>query len=213
MERLALEPGDCLVVEVNGSISQVGGAAMWRGELAGCVHQNHIIRLRPLIVPMFLAFWMMSRGARDQIEREASSTSGLHVLSGRKLRQLVLPLPGLREQERVVAAIEEHLSGLDAAHALLAAAERRVTVLGRVSTRRLFGSQPWAWTTLGEIAEIKGGVTKDSKRQDDPEFVEVPYLRVAKVQRGRLELDEVPNHSRTSRQGQGTSSGAWRHPS
>jgi type I restriction enzyme S subunit len=47
------------------------------------------------------------------------------------------------------------------------------------------------WTTLGEIAEIVGGVTKDSKRQQDPSFVEVPYLRVANVQRGYLDLTEV----------------------
>ena len=36
-----------------------------------------------------------------------------------------------------------------------------------------------------------GGVTKDSKKQGDPSFVEVPYLRVANVQRGRLNLDTV----------------------
>jgi type I restriction enzyme S subunit len=34
-------------------------------------------------------------------------------------------------------------------------------------------------------------VTKDSKRQSDPSFIEVPYLRVANVQRGRLDLSEV----------------------
>jgi restriction endonuclease S subunit len=49
----------------------------------------------------------------------------------------------------------------------------------------------WAWTTLGAIAEIVGGVTKDSKRQNQSGLVEVPYLRVANVQRGWLDLDNV----------------------
>ncbi|MDX5457843.1 restriction endonuclease subunit S [Micromonospora tulbaghiae] len=49
----------------------------------------------------------------------------------------------------------------------------------------------WAWTTLGEIADVVGGVTKDAKRQEDPSFVEVPYLRVANVQRGYLDLSNV----------------------
>ncbi|WBC17002.1 restriction endonuclease subunit S [Micromonospora sp. WMMA1998] len=49
----------------------------------------------------------------------------------------------------------------------------------------------WAWTTLGEIAEVVGGVTKDTKRQEDSSFVEVPYLRVANVQRGYLDLSNV----------------------
>jgi type I restriction enzyme S subunit len=49
----------------------------------------------------------------------------------------------------------------------------------------------WAWATLGSLAEVVGGVTKDSKRQHDPDFVEVPYLRVANVQEGSLRLDTV----------------------
>lgn len=49
----------------------------------------------------------------------------------------------------------------------------------------------WRWVSLGSIAAVVGGVTKDSKRQNDPAFVEVPYLRVANVQRGSLLLDDV----------------------
>jgi type I restriction enzyme S subunit len=49
----------------------------------------------------------------------------------------------------------------------------------------------WAWTELGVIAEVVGGVTKDSKRQSDASFVEVPYLRVANVQRGFLDLETI----------------------
>jgi type I restriction enzyme S subunit len=49
----------------------------------------------------------------------------------------------------------------------------------------------WAWAPLGAVADVVGGVTKDSKRQDDPSFVERPYLRVANVQRGHLDLGSV----------------------
>jgi type I restriction enzyme S subunit len=49
----------------------------------------------------------------------------------------------------------------------------------------------WSWAELGVIAEVVGGVTKDSKRQSDPSFVEVPYLRVANVQRGFLDLETI----------------------
>ncbi len=42
----------------------------------------------------------------------------------------------------------------------------------------------------GEITEIVGGVTVDQKRRpDDP--VAVPYLRVANVQRGHIDLTEI----------------------
>jgi len=138
----------------------------------------------------FLQHWLLS----TEFTALAAGEQGRSVLpkiNRDALDKLPVPVPPIREQKQIVAAIEEHLSRLDAAAASLAAAEGRVDVLARVSTRRLFGSQPWIWTTLGEIAEIKGGVTKDSNRQADPSFVEVPYLRVANVQRGRLDLDEV----------------------
>ena len=52
----------------------------------------------------------------------------------------------------------------------------------------------WAWASLSAIAAIKGGITVDSKRTD-PTARLVPYLRVANVQRGHLNLDEVKSIS------------------
>ena len=109
----------------------------------------------------------------------------------RELRQLAVPVAPLAEQKRIVAAIEEHFSRLDAAERGLAEAKRRLDSLQRSAVAQLFDRADWPWTTLGEIAELKGGVTKDSKRQLDPSYVEVPYLRVANVQRGSLDLSEV----------------------
>jgi type I restriction enzyme, S subunit len=48
----------------------------------------------------------------------------------------------------------------------------------------------WAWASLGEIGEIVGGATVDKKRKPtDP--LTVPYLRVANVQRGHIDLSKV----------------------
>ncbi|MBL8279607.1 MAG: restriction endonuclease subunit S [Pelomonas sp.] len=49
----------------------------------------------------------------------------------------------------------------------------------------------WQSAALRDIAEIVGGVTKDTKKSAGSGFREVPYLRVANVQRGRLDLTEV----------------------
>lgn len=48
----------------------------------------------------------------------------------------------------------------------------------------------WKPQRLGDIAEIKTGIAKNSKKQD-PSDKEVPYLRVANVQRGYFDLSEV----------------------
>jgi type I restriction enzyme S subunit len=48
----------------------------------------------------------------------------------------------------------------------------------------------WPTEPLGTICEIVSGITKDSKKQGD-DYREVPYLRVANVQRLQLNLSEV----------------------
>lgn len=51
--------------------------------------------------------------------------------------------------------------------------------------------QSWIWTTLDAMANVVGGVTKDQKKVNQPGMREVPYLRVANVQRGFLDLSEM----------------------
>lgn len=48
----------------------------------------------------------------------------------------------------------------------------------------------WVWATMDHISEIAGGVTVDSRRKVENGRT-VPYLRVANVQRGYLDLSEV----------------------
>ncbi len=49
----------------------------------------------------------------------------------------------------------------------------------------------WAWATLDALAEIKGEITKDQNRKHTTLSRSVPYLRVANVQRGYIDLSEV----------------------
>ena len=51
----------------------------------------------------------------------------------------------------------------------------------------------WAWALLSEIAEVKGGITKGQRRSPEEVVRGVPYLRVANVQRGFLDLTDVKN--------------------
>jgi type I restriction enzyme, S subunit len=49
----------------------------------------------------------------------------------------------------------------------------------------------WVMTTLGEISDLKGGLSKGKKRRQQIVTRFVPYLRVANVQKGFLRLDEM----------------------
>jgi len=48
----------------------------------------------------------------------------------------------------------------------------------------------WVWTSLDMIADVTGGITVDAKRSGS-DCESVPYLRVANVQRGYLNLSEI----------------------
>ena len=47
----------------------------------------------------------------------------------------------------------------------------------------------WIWVNLGEIGNVSGGLTQNSKRNDFP--LKIPYLRVANVYAAELRLEEM----------------------
>jgi type I restriction enzyme, S subunit len=58
----------------------------------------------------------------------------------------------------------------------------------------------WVWTSLAAIGQLKGGLTKGQKRSPGEIVRQVPHLRVANVQRGRLELAEVKEIAATEQE-------------
>jgi type I restriction enzyme S subunit len=109
LSRLRLQTGDLLVVEGNGSASQIGRAALWDGSIDDCVHQNHLIRVRPkpgLSGPYLEAVWNSPQNRR-QLTDLASSSSGLHTLSVSKLKSLKLPTPTLERQQELVSELQD----------------------------------------------------------------------------------------------------------
>ena len=184
-QRHVVEDGD-LLIGMDGDFR----VARWAGPTA--LLNQRVCRVRVLDGSCFNETFLehVLQPYLDAVHELTSAVTVKH-LSSKTIGDLPIPLPPLPEQRQIVAAIEEHFSRLDAAEAYLEAALRRLAALREVATARLFSSEEWGWTTLGEIADVRGGVTKDSKRQDDPDFVEVPFLRVANVQRGYLNLSEM----------------------
>ncbi len=102
--RRRLQPGDVLIIEGNGSVSQIGRAALFTGTVEPCVHQNHVIRVRPstdLVEPDFLNLFLNSPAGRRAVQAQARTSSGLQSLSVGRIRQILVPVPGLDEQRKV----------------------------------------------------------------------------------------------------------------
>jgi type I restriction enzyme S subunit len=179
---------DDIVVSRAGS---VGASLRISSEPPPAVFASYLIRFRTLpgTEPAYLSWYLKSPTYWRQVAESAVGIA-LQNINAKKLAALAIPLPPTNEQQRIVAAIEEHFSRLDAADGSLRRAHQKLNVLRTHALENAFDGD-WPWTTLGEIAEIAGGVTKDAKREGDPSFVEVPYLRVANVQRGFLDLTDV----------------------
>ena len=58
----------------------------------------------------YLIFTMESHYLRIQIEDKAKSTSGVNNINSVEIQNLVISLPPLPEQQRIVAEIERRLS-------------------------------------------------------------------------------------------------------
>ena len=143
LEKLRLLRDDLLIVEGNGSPSQIGRMAIWKGEVPVCVHQNHIIRARVLggTTPQFVeSYWNSPRGSSGVLN-VASSTSGLYTLSVSKVSNLPIPLPPLAEQRRIVAEVERCLSVIRQAEATVAASLQRAERLRQSILKQAFSGQ------------------------------------------------------------------------
>nr|WP_256354182.1 restriction endonuclease subunit S [Variovorax sp. dw_308] len=111
LERLALERGDILIVEGNGSLTEIGRCARWDGSIENAVHQNHLIRARPIVMfSEFLEAWLNSLGGVEILMKLAATTSGLYTLSVSKLCKVPVPLPPLNEQASAVGALTDALA-------------------------------------------------------------------------------------------------------
>jgi type I restriction enzyme S subunit len=182
--RYLLRYGDLLVVEGNGSPDQIGRAAMWRDEIKNCTHQNHLIRVRPseAILPSYLALAWNSPYVSDALQRTASSTSGLYTLSTAKIKSVKIPLPPLNEQRRIVTALEDHLSRIDAGIKGLATASLRLKrwnsalLTTAISGRLSGGRRQWTEATIGELAEVGTGATPLRSRRDFYEGGTIPWV-------------------------------------
>jgi len=157
---------------------------------------------------------------RVQNFQHISRGTTISGVTKKQLLEVPFDLPPLNEQRRIVAEIEKQFTRLDAGvptESELARAEGRDYESAKVLLQRILTErrekwngrgkykepaapdvanlpelpEGWVWANLDAIAEVKGGITKDSKRNHTPSSRLVPYLRVANVQRGYIDLSEV----------------------
>ena len=129
------------------------------------------------------------------VAAQLSAISGGAVMPGinvGRLKQLGVVAPPLSEQRRI-ADVLDRAEGLRAKRR---AALAQLDTLAQAIFLEMFGDptgnpKGWRCSHVGEVADVQGGLQVSAARHDAPRAV--PYLRVANVYRGRLDLTEVKN--------------------
>jgi len=148
LERLALIEGDVLIVEGNGSLTEIGRCAIWDGSISNAVHQNHLIRVRPIaMASQFVETWLNSLGGIDKLTKLAATTSGLYTLSVGKISKIPVPIAPLIEQGAAITELVKGLSALDAqvkwvSHSLKQSTAQRQNILRAAFSGQLVPQGP-----------------------------------------------------------------------
>lgn len=156
METFRLRPGDILLSEASGSASEVGKPALWLGEIEECYFQNTLLRVRARKAEPSYLFWLFKWLALSGQFAKRSRGVGIHHLGAKTLSAWNIPLAPDEEQKRIVAAIEEEFSRVDAGVAALARAEiklKRLRDLLPLQLLRGDGSMESEWQTLAQLSE------------------------------------------------------------
>ena len=114
IEKCTIHKGDLLVCEGG----DIGRAAIWNHE-RNIMIQNHLHRLRPIAVEIYPPlYYFVFRLYKD---KGLIGGKGIALLgfSSRSLHQLIVPLPPLNEQKRIVAKIDKMFSILNMIEAAL----------------------------------------------------------------------------------------------
>jgi len=159
---------------------------VWIAEFDGVASGEFLVLRGPLIDEGFLLHLL----AQPRFVRFASSVSeGTHRPRVRwaQMAKYELLLPPLAEQRRIVAAIEEQFSRLEAAETILRQTQQRLDALVRVTIADAT-TGAWSVVRLGEVTEsqIYGS---GSKAESDANGV--PMLAMGNIQDGHLVFDNL----------------------
>ena len=108
-EPYLIEADDLLACRFNGNLHFVGRVAIVPNVIdRKIMHPDKLIKLQAIeISPQYLCYAMNAESTRKQIHEVAATTAGNIGINGRQLQNLLIPIPPLAEQYRIVSKVGE----------------------------------------------------------------------------------------------------------
>lgn len=108
IRRHTLRSGDVLMTE-GGDRDKLGRGVVWRDEVPGALHQNHVFAVRPdstRLLPEYLEMVLAGSGARRYFESTANQTTNLASTNTAIVGALPVPTPPVDQQRRIATEME-----------------------------------------------------------------------------------------------------------
>jgi len=188
MHRSCVSKGDILYA----MIGTVGNPVIVRTDVKFSIKNVALFKFEnsPFFNEYF-CYLLQSPSVIQQVE--ALTQGGIQkFVSLKVLRNLLVPLPPLPEQKRIVGILSDRLTAIDKARTATETQLKAAKALPAAYLRQVFDSpeaQKWKRKKLGDIALISGGIQKTPHRF--PSSFHRSYLTVRNVQRGWLDLSTV----------------------
>ncbi|MER3501667.1 MAG: hypothetical protein C4295_09420 [Candidatus Fervidibacterota bacterium] len=190
LEKYRLRPGDVLLAR-SGS---VGATVLVRGVPYEAVFASYLIRVRfcEQVLPEYADLVLKSPLCQAQLIPQGAAQKNINA---RLITQLLIPLPPLDEQRRIVARLEELISRVREAKRLRQQAKEDAERLMQAALAETFprpGTEPppgWRWVRLGEVFDLQQGASMSPKRRVGRNLR--PFLRTKNILWGSVDVSSV----------------------
>lgn len=142
-------------------------------------------------VPQFLLNYFKTEEGLQQLVKICPGSAGRNrVLNISRIPEVLVPLPPLAEQRRVVARIEELAAQIHEAHTLRNQAAEVAEALTTSASAKWFEPKPgWQVKQVGDFCESpQYGYTESASREP----IGPRFLRITDIQDGRVNWESVP---------------------
>lgn len=140
----------------------------------------------------FLA-WLLRRSETVSAAMQGKTGSRMPRANMDELLNLSVPLPPLEEQKRIAARLDEQMRHIEQARLAAEESLSAAWELPSAYLRDVFEgkeAKKWQVQRLAEISEIISGITL-GRKLGEVKTRKVPYLRVANVKDGHLDLSDI----------------------
>ncbi|MBE9078284.1 restriction endonuclease subunit S [Romeria aff. gracilis LEGE 07310] len=188
--RQLVKDGDVLVSTVRPNLNAV---AQVNYSIDSATASTGFTVLRPKTNQLdsrYLYYWVRSPYFVEDMTRQSTGAS-YPAVSDSIVKKYFIPLPPLDEQRRIAAILDK----ADAVRRKRQSAIALTEDLLRSAFLEMFGDpvtnpKGWKVAPLEDFCLIQSGIAK-GKKVDSSKTVSVPYMRVANVQDGYLDLSEI----------------------